>query len=79
MCELVSRRGKLSELLAPFRERYFITGELNTPVSDVAVKLQELKERFGAAGRSRTSTGCRSRPPTGTSTCARRTRSRCSA
>ena len=50
MCDLVSRRGKLSELLEPFRSRYFITGELNTPVSDVAVKLQELKERFGPEG-----------------------------
>jgi phosphomannomutase len=51
MLELISKRGrKLSELLAPFRERYFITGELNTPVSDVAVKLQELKERFGREG-----------------------------
>jgi phosphomannomutase len=49
--ELVSRRGvKLSELLRPFRERYFITGELNTPVADVALKLQELKERYGAEG-----------------------------
>ena len=51
MLELVSRRGKkLSELLRPFRERYFITGELNTPVPDVALKLQELKERFGTQG-----------------------------
>jgi phosphomannomutase len=49
--ELISKRGqKLSEILRPFRERYFITGELNTPVSDVALKLQELKERFGAEG-----------------------------
>jgi phosphomannomutase len=51
MLELVSRKNmKLSEILAPFRERYFITGELNTPVSDVPVKLQELKERFGLLG-----------------------------
>ncbi len=51
MLELVSRRGvKLSELLRPFRERYFITGELNTPVSDVALKLQELKERYSSEG-----------------------------
>ncbi|HWN23038.1 MAG TPA: phosphomannomutase/phosphoglucomutase [Gaiellaceae bacterium] len=45
--ELISKRGrKLSELLAPFRERFFITGEINTPVADVALKLQELKERY---------------------------------
>ena len=52
MLELVSkRRKKLSEILRPFRERYFITGELNTPVPDVAAKLQALEERFGAEGR----------------------------
>jgi len=49
--ELVSKRGKpLSELLRPFRETYFLTGELNVPVADVAVKLQEIKERFGQEG-----------------------------
>jgi phosphomannomutase len=46
MLELISKRGKLSEILAPLRSRYFITGELNTPVPDVALKLQELKERY---------------------------------
>src|SRR5207253_10394851 len=51
MLELLSKRGeKLSEILRPFSERFFITGELNTPVADVALKLQELKERFGAEG-----------------------------
>ena len=49
--ELLSRRGrKLSEILTPFRERYFLTGEINTPVADVALKLQELKERYAAEG-----------------------------
>jgi phosphomannomutase len=52
MLELVSKRGKkLSEILQPFNDHYFITGELNTPVADVALKLQELKERFGPEGR----------------------------
>ena len=51
MLELISKRGqKLSELLAPYRERYFLTGELNTPVADVGAKLQELEERFGPEG-----------------------------
>jgi phosphomannomutase len=51
MLALVSARGrKLSEILAPLRSRYFITGEINTPVADVALKLQELKERFGGDG-----------------------------
>jgi phosphomannomutase len=52
MLELVSKRGKpLSELLRPYREKYFLTGELNVPVSDVAVKLQEIKERFSSQGK----------------------------
>jgi phosphomannomutase len=51
MCELVSRHGKLSTALAPFRERHFITGEINTPVADVPAKLAELEERFGADGK----------------------------
>ena len=51
MLELVSRRGeKLSEILRPYRDRYFITGELNTPVPDVALKLEELEDRFGPQG-----------------------------
>ncbi|HEY7179014.1 MAG TPA: phosphomannomutase/phosphoglucomutase [Gaiella sp.] len=51
MVELLSRAGKpLSELLAPFRERYFLTGEINTRVADVALKLQELKERYSKEG-----------------------------
>jgi phosphomannomutase len=52
MLERVSQKGrKLSEILRPYRERYFITGELNTPVADVPLKLQELKERYGREGR----------------------------
>jgi phosphomannomutase len=51
MLEYVSTAGrKLSEILKPYRERYFITGEINTPVADVPLKLQELKERFGPEG-----------------------------
>jgi phosphomannomutase len=47
MLELISKKGRrLSEILAPLRSRYFITGELNTPVPDVALKLQELKEQY---------------------------------
>jgi phosphomannomutase len=52
MLDLVTRKGeKLSETLRPFRERYFITGELNTTVSDVDAKLRELEERFGGEGK----------------------------
>jgi phosphomannomutase len=51
MLEILSRKGeKLSRVLEPFRSRYFITGELNTSVADVPLKLQELKERYGAEG-----------------------------
>ena len=47
LLELVSRSGRrLSELLAPLRERYFISGEINSTVQDVPLKLQELKERY---------------------------------
>ena len=52
MLELVSERGqRLSEILAELRSRYFITGEINVPVPDVALKIQEIKERFGPEGR----------------------------
>jgi phosphomannomutase len=51
MLELVSKEGrKLSEILEPFRARYFLTGEINTPVADVPGKLRALEERFGPEG-----------------------------
>ena len=51
MLELLSRSDRnLSELLRPFRQRYFLTGEINTPVDDVPLKLQQLKERYAALG-----------------------------
>lgn len=50
MLELMSRKGQtLAELLAPLRERYFISGEINTRVADaetVARKLRLLAERY---------------------------------
>ena len=67
MLELVSKKNRpLSEILRPYRERYFLTGELNTPVTDVDVKLRELEERFGRQGRCPTWTGSRSPQRTGT-------------
>jgi phosphomannomutase len=51
MLELLSSADvALSELLRPFRDRFFLTGEINTPVADVPLKLQELKERYAAEG-----------------------------
>jgi phosphomannomutase len=52
MLELVSKkRAPLSEILRPFRERYFLSGELNSRVADVDAKLRELETNFGAQGR----------------------------
>jgi phosphomannomutase len=49
--ELISTSGqKLSELLAPLNARYHLSGEINSTVSDVPLKLQELKERYGERG-----------------------------
>jgi phosphomannomutase len=50
MCELVARHGSLHTALEPLRARYFITGEINTPVADVPGTLQELERRFGPEG-----------------------------
>ena len=48
--ELLSKRGKrLSELLAPLRERYFISGEINSEVADQEAKLAELEAEFSDA------------------------------
>lgn len=45
--ELMSKKGKkLSELLAPFREKYFITGEINSKLEDVPSVLQRLESRY---------------------------------
>jgi phosphomannomutase len=41
--ELMSRKGQtLHELLAPLRERYFISGEINTRVSDMSAVQQKI-------------------------------------
>jgi phosphomannomutase len=54
MLELLSREGtRLSSLLAPYRSRYFISGEINTRVADPAAKIEEIAERYGDARQSR--------------------------
>jgi phosphomannomutase len=46
--ELLSRRQKrMSELLEPYRRRYFISGEINSTVTDPEQKMQALAERYG--------------------------------
>jgi phosphomannomutase len=45
--ELVATSGRpLSELIAGFRSRYHISGEINSTVSDAQAVLQELRERY---------------------------------
>ena len=48
--EHISRAGvSLSELLRPYRERYFISGEINSEVSDQQAKMEEIAERYSDA------------------------------
>jgi phosphomannomutase len=48
--ELLSQSAKkLSELLEPYRERYFISGEINSEVADPEAKLRELEARHADA------------------------------
>jgi phosphomannomutase len=52
--ELLSVEGKrLSELLAPLRERYFISGEINSEVADQQAKLHQIVERHSDGELSR--------------------------
>jgi phosphomannomutase len=47
MLELLSREGRsLSELMAEFRSRYFISGEINSEVADQEAKMAEIAERY---------------------------------
>jgi phosphomannomutase len=47
MLELLSTEGrKLSELIAEFRSRYFISGEINSEVDGPEAKMAEIAERY---------------------------------
>ncbi len=49
--ELLSREDqRMSELLAPLHERYFVSGEINSEVEDVDAKMEELEQRYAEAG-----------------------------
>src|SRR4051794_34803072 len=48
--ELLSTKARrMSELLAPLRERYFISGEINSEVDDQEAKMREIEERHADA------------------------------
>src|SRR5438270_76422 len=52
--ELLAREGgTMSELLAQYRERYFISGEINSEVSDQEGKMEAIAARYGDARQSR--------------------------
>jgi phosphomannomutase len=47
MLELISREGRpLAELMAEFRSKYFISGEINSEVADQRAKMDQIKERY---------------------------------
>jgi phosphomannomutase len=46
---LATGERRMSELLAPYRERYFISGEINSEVSDQQAKMDEIAERWADA------------------------------
>ncbi len=49
MLEKLSVEGKkLSELVGSYRAKYFISGEINSTVSDAPGKMAELEERYGS-------------------------------
>jgi phosphomannomutase len=52
--EQLSKSGaRISELLEPFRSKYFISGEINSEVSDPQAKIEELAEHYSDARQSR--------------------------
>jgi phosphomannomutase len=44
---------RLSEMCRPYRERYFISGEINSEVSDQDAKMREIAERYSDADQDR--------------------------
>jgi phosphomannomutase len=50
MLELLGRTGTtLAELLEPYRSRYFISGEINSEVTDQAGRIEAIRERYADA------------------------------
>ncbi len=50
---LAGEQRSLSELLAPYRERYFISGEINSEVTDQEAKIEQIARRYADAEQSR--------------------------
>ena len=47
--EKLSVEGKrMSELLEPYKAKYFISGEINSEVSDAPAKMEELEHHYGS-------------------------------
>ena len=54
MLELISVDGRtLAELMADFRSRYFISGEINSEVADQNAKMEEIAERYADGEQNR--------------------------
>jgi phosphomannomutase len=52
--ELLAREGRrMSELLAPYHERYFISGEVNSQVADPRAKMEQIASRYSDARQER--------------------------
>jgi phosphomannomutase len=52
--ELLTREQKsMAELLAPYRARYFISGEINSEVGDPHGKIEQISERYADARQDR--------------------------
>jgi phosphomannomutase len=52
--ELLAGEGKsMSQLLAPYHERYFISGEINSEVAEPEAKIEEIAERYSDAEQKR--------------------------
>ena len=52
--ELLASEGKsMSQLLAPFHQRYFISGEINSEVDDADAKMEQIAERYADARQER--------------------------
>ena len=50
---LAQERKSMSQLLAPYHERYFISGEVNSEVADPQAKIEEIAQRYSDAEQER--------------------------